>query len=695
MIHLLNNNYNGKIYVCGVLSLSRKLWNVIPYDKKRALELARQTGADEFAVLLLTSRGIDTPEKIVEFFNASQAELSDPYLLKDMDKAVERIRAGIDAGEKMLVYGDYDCDGVTATALLYSYLQATGADVDYYIPSRIDEGYGLSPATAEKILEGGFRLVITVDNGIAAIEEAEFFASNGIDLIVTDHHKTGDTLPKAVAVIDPHRPDDESPCKDLAGVGVAMKLAAALEDGDHSAVFDDFGDLVTLGTVADIVPLIGENRTIVAKGLPVIENTERPGLAALMDALSLSDKEMNAGTVAFMLAPKINAAGRMDSAYKALELLITEDYERAQEIVTQINEANTARQAAENEITTEAQKILGDGDGLGRVIVVAGKNWHPGVIGIAASRLVEKYGRPAAVISIADNGVCRGSARSIEGFSLYDALSYASSELIQFGGHTLAAGFSVAEDKIDDLRKKLNEYADRSGDVFPTLNIDCRLNPANIGIEIYDSLSLLEPFGASNPAPVFGLFGMRITEIKPMKSNKHIRLMLRKQDASLTAVYFGMSTDDFPFAEGDTVDVAVKIEKNEYMGSVRLSIQVKDVRPAGSDDISLFASLSCCDALMRDEVLPPDIASLLSPSRELLGKVFKFVREKSPCALPPEVIAFRLGEPSGKAGAVNIALKALTEVGVLVKTDEGYADAKLSGKADLSASRILAKLKNE
>ena len=674
--------------------MSRKLWNVIPYDKKRALELASETGADEFAVLLLLSRGIDTPEKIDGFFNAGSAELSDPYLLKDMDKAVKRIREGIDSGEKMLVYGDYDADGVTATALLYSYLLATGAQADYYIPSRIDEGYGLSAATAEKILEGGFSLVITVDNGIAAIDEAEFFALNGIDLIVTDHHKTGEVLPRAVAVIDPHRSDDTSPCEELAGVGVAMKLAAALEDGDYSAVFDDFGDIVTLGTVADIVPLTGENRTIVSRGLTYIENTERPGLVALMEALSVADKEINASTVAFTLAPKINAAGRMDSAYKALELLITEDCERAQQLVDEINEANSLRQSAENGIVTEAQKILGDGTGLGRVIVVAGKGWHPGVIGIAASRLVEKYGRPAAVISIGENGVCRGSARSIEGFSLYDALSFSSSELIQFGGHTLAAGFSVAEDKIDSFRDKINEYADKNGNIFPTLNIDCRLNPANISIDIYDSLSLLEPFGASNPAPVFGLFGVRITEIKPMKSNKHIRLTVRKQDVTLNAVYFGMSTDDFPFSEGDTVDLAVKIEKNEYMGSVRLSIQIKDVRPAGSDDISLFASLACFDALNRGEKLPSDVMRMLEPSRELLGKVFRFIKEKSPCALPPEIIAFRLGEPSSSAGAVSVCLAALTEVGVLLKTENGYADAKFSGKADLSNSSILNKFKN-
>ena len=672
--------------------MSRKLWNVIPYDKKRALELAEQTGADEFAVLLLLSRGIDTPEKIIEFFNASEAELSDPYLLKDMDKAVKRIREGIDSGEKMLVYGDYDADGVTATALLYSYLIATGAQADYYIPSRIDEGYGLSSATAVKILEGGFTLVITVDNGIAAIEEAEFFAQHGIDLIVTDHHKTGEVLPRAAAVIDPHRADDTSPCRELAGVGVAMKLAAALEDGDYTAVFDDFGDLVTLGTIADIVPLVGENRTIVAKGLSLIENTERPGLVALMEANSVADREINASTVAFTLAPKINAAGRMDSAYKALELLITEDHDRAVQIVNEINEANTMRQSAENDIVTEAQKILGDGTGLGRVIVVAGKGWHPGVIGIAASRLVEKYGRPAAVVSIGENGVCRGSARSIEGFSLYDALSYSSSELIQFGGHTLAAGFSVAEDKIDAFRDKINEYADKNGNIFPTLNIDCRLNPANIGLEMYDSLSLLEPFGASNPAPVFGLFGMLVADVKPMKNNKHIKLTLRKADVTLTAVYFGVSTDEFPYTEGDTVDLAVKIEKNEYMGNVRLSIQVKDVRPAGSDDLSLFASLSFFDALTRDEKLPPDILKMLTPSRELLGKVFKLVREKSPCALPPEVIAYRLGEPSASAGAVRVSLAALTEVGVLVKTDEGYSDAKINGKADLSQSAILKKL---
>ena len=676
--------------------MTRKKWRVVPYDKALALRLAQKTGADEFAVLLLSSRGIDTPEAITAFLGAAGAELSSPFLLKDMDKAVARIRTALERGEKILVYGDYDADGVTATALLYSYLQTLGANADYYIPSRETDGYGLSLKTAERILQGDFQLVITVDNGIAAVEEAAFLRENGIDLIVTDHHQAGRVLPDCAAVVDPHRPDDNSPCRELAGVGVALKLTAALEDGDYGTVMQMFGDLAALGTVADIVPLTGENRTIVSCGLMQLSRTDRPGLYALQKALSLEDKEISSATVAYMLAPRINAAGRMGSAETALELLLTEDPARAAALTEEMNAANAARQQTEAQILAqvEAEFAADPAAANARFLVTAGADRHPGVIGIVAAKLVEKYGRPAAVISIdEESGVCRGSCRSIEGFSLYDALSAVSDHLLQFGGHTLAAGFSLKKEALPAFTAAINAYAASVGDVCPTLDIDCRLNPAHLTADILNSLSLLEPFGAENPRPVFGLFDMTVAGIRPIGSNKHIRLTLTKNGVSVPVVCFGVTADAFEFRVGDTVDAAVRAEKNEYMGEIRLSLQLQDVRPAGSDDEAVFASIAAYHRLVRGEPLSDKEKQLLLPGRELLGKIYKLIKNEGGARLSAEALAYRIGEPSSKTGAVEASLAALTEVGVLCRTADGYRDAQPAGKADLEQSAVLQALK--
>lgn len=674
--------------------MSRKVWNLISYDKERASRLARECGTDDFAVLLLQSRGIDTPEKINAFLYSSPEGLSSPYLLKDMDYAVNRIRLALDNGEKILVYGDYDADGVTATALLYSYLEASGADVSYYIPSRINEGYGLSANAAEKIADSGYQLVITVDNGIAAIEEAAFFKSRGIDLIVTDHHKVGSELPDAVAVVDPHREDDYSPEKELAGVGVALKLCAALEDGEYSSVLEDFADIAAIGTIADIVPLTGENRIIASAGLSSLENCCRPGLVALIEKLGCADKPITSSTVAFAIAPRINAAGRMDSAYTALELLITDEEERAYELADMINAANTERQGREQEMTSQVEEYL-DLQPLRRldkVIVAAGRGWHPGIIGIVASRLVDRYGRPAIVISVDENGVCRGSGRSIEGFSLYDALSAVSDELIQFGGHTLAAGFSVKEENIEAFREKINAYAASCESVYPSVDIDCRLNPANITADILDSLSLLEPFGAGNPSPTFGLFGMKITGIRSIGGNKHIKLTLSRGKAVISAVRFGQSVDDFPFREGDVIDAAVKIERNDHMGEVLVSIQIKDVRPSGTNESGFFASSELFGDFSAGRPLSDEQKKTLCPDRALISKIYRYVRENGAWKYSSELLCFRLGIDASLSGAVSASLKALVSVGILKEDGEEYTLSDFSGKADLTDCELLKNL---
>ena len=673
--------------------MGRKVWNISTYDKNAASALALKTGVDDFAVLLLQSRGIRTAEAVLSFVSAADAELSSPFLIKDMEKAAERISRAVENGEKILVYGDYDADGVTATALLTSYLETIGADVSYRIPSRLKEGYGLSPETAEEICETDIKLVITVDNGIASVKEAEIFKAHGIDFIVTDHHKVGEVLPDAYAVVDPHREDDNSPEENLAGVGVALKLISALEGGDSEAAFEEFGDLAAIGTIADIVPLTGENRIIVAKGLRLIKHSSRPGIIKLLESAGIKG-DVSGSSVAFGIAPRINAAGRMGSAETALRLLLTEDEEEAASLAEILVAENGRRQTTESDIAGEIEAFLEENPGIrnDRVIVVSGRGWHPGVIGIAASRLVEKYGRPAIVISVGEDGVSRGSCRSIDGFSLYEALSFCEDTLIQFGGHTLAAGFSVQEDKIGAFREKINSYAAAQPPFYPSLDIDIRLNPAAIGMDILESLSFLEPFGAENPTPYFGIFGATVQSVKSIGSDKHTMLTLTKDNVSFRTVYFGQPAETFPYRTGDAVDVAVRIEKNEFRGEVKPGIQIKDIRPAGENDSDMFFSLYVYNKFLRDEVLTAEEKALICPDRAMLGSVYRFLKEQKKWTFSPEILCMRTGIPYEKAGGVAVCLDALTDVGILTRDSSGFSLSDFSGKADLSGCSILKKL---
>lgn len=673
--------------------MNRRAWNIIPYDKAKALRLAHETGADEFAVLLLLSRGCDTADKILDFINCNDMPLSSPFEIKDMDRAVQRIREGIENGEKILVYGDYDCDGVTATALLCSYLEAVGANVHYYIPSRINEGYGLGDAGVKSIIENGYTLVITVDNGISAVEEAKTLKEHGISLVVTDHHTAGEILPDADAVVDPHRADDTSNCKELAGVGVALKLCAALEGGDCETVLGELGELAAIGTVADIVPLTGENRTIVSLGLQQLARTNRPGLRALID-LTAGGRELSSTTVAFTVAPRINAAGRMDDALAALRLLMTEDEIEAEECARRLCALNTERQQTEAGISAKADEFFASHPKrlLDRVTVVAGEAFHPGVVGIAAARLVDKYSKPAIVINIPEEGACRGSCRSVEGFSMYLALEACRDLLIQFGGHTLAAGFSIEKENIDEFTKRINEYARSVGDFYPTLNIDCRLNPANLTEEIFESLALLEPFGASNPMPVFGLFGMTVAAVKSIGGGKHLRVTLTRAGVTVNAVWFGRTAEAFPFKAGDEADVAVRLEKNEYMGKTSVSVQIKDMRPAGSDDRIVFGGLSLCDGVRRDESISEKAKHFLCPDRNYIGRVYKYIREKEPVNAPEEIIAVRIGDKPENAGKLRLCLAALSDAGLIENDGSGYCVSRSGKKADLTQSVLLKRV---
>ncbi len=675
--------------------MGRKIWSVSGHDKDIVASLAAECGIDPFVSLVLNSRGFDTAEKIDDFFNEN-GELESPFALCDMDKCVECIMDAIENNEKICVYGDYDADGVTATAVVYSYLEAQGADVMYFIPSRMIEGYGLCVDAVEKLAYDGVKLIITVDNGVSAYDAAQRAQELGVKLCITDHHRPGERLPVAQAVVDPYRLDDESKFKDLAGVGIAFKLVTALEGGDYSSTLDDFADIVTIGTIADICPLVDENRILCAKGIAMLNETHRLGLIALKERLNITDKPLNSMSIAFLLAPRINAAGRMENAECALKLLLCDDEEETAVLAAEIDALNDRRFTIEKEILEQVEDYLEEHPQrkLDRILVVDGCEWHQGVIGIVASRLVEKYGRPVIVISREADNVARASGRSVEGFSLFAALSALSDMLIHFGGHTLAAGFSISNDMIDPFREAINEYASKQKVIQVPLNIDIKLNPAKISPALATSIEQLEPFGAGNPQPLFGLYSMQIQSIKPVGNGKHLIISATRGETYVNAVKFGSPPETFPYQIGDKVDFAIRLEMNEYKGETRVSIQIKEIRLAGADDEKVIYMQSLYEKIKRTEEIDENERVIACPTRELAGKIYRFIKEKQPFFVDGEILTSRLGLSEDEICKVLVSLDAMCELGILTRDVKGaYTAPNLEVKSELANSKLLARLR--
>ncbi len=646
-----------------------KQWIVASCDKDLAAHFAQKYSLNPFAALLAVSRGLRTDEEIATFFHPDSVPLFDPFLLRDMDKAVAHINAAIDRFERIAVFGDYDADGVTATALLCAYLAMREADFFYMLPERT-EGYGLNKTVIDRLHEQGAKLVITVDNGINAVEETAYANSLGMELVITDHHHVGDVLPDAAAVVNPHRADSEAPFRELAGVGVAFKLVCALEGGDADALLDEYADLVAIGTVADVVPLTGENRTLVRRGIRAMLDDPRPGILAMRESAGNLDKPFNSTTVAFTLSPRLNAVGRMGSAMRALDILLCEDAETAADLAKIMEQTNAERQQTETEIFEKAQAQLQEHPDrmADPVLVCSGESWHPGVIGIVASRMVEKFGKPCVILSRCGD-VARGSGRSIEGFSLYDALKACEDVLEQFGGHTLAAGLSVKPENIDLFRERINAYARTMEMPFPVQHIDMRLNPRVISTEILDALVALEPFGASNPRPVFGLFSMRLDSVTPLAGGKHIRLNLSKKDARVSAVKFGVSPEAFPFPAGSILDLAVSLDANVYMGETRINILVKNVRfsALGGDDY--LQAMRTYTNIRSGAHIP--YADGLVPDRAFVGDVYKLLRAMGGSCRSSDELCVRLEKGGGAICPVLLAVDALCELRLAVQEEDG------------------------
>ena len=558
----------------------RKIWRIKPQDQSIQACLSAELEISRITAQLLANRGINTAKEAGEFLACSLSSCHDPFLMKDMDRAVRRIRKAVSAGEKILVYGDYDVDGMTSVAALSSALRTLGGAVETYIPNRIEEGYGLNPGAVKKAERAGVSLIITVDCGIGSAKEVEIAKALGIDIVVTDHHEIlGGNVPKAYAVINPLQKDCNYPFKHLAGVGIAYKLIKALYDGTpHFA--EDFLDLVSLGTVADIAPLVGENRVFAKRGLEEMNRRDRPGLRALIEKAGLGDRDLTCGHIGFALGPRINAMGRIGSPQEALELLLTEDPVRAAALAKVLDTQNRNRQKIEARILDEAiEKAEREVNFKHhRVIVLASENWHPGVIGIVASRLVERYYRPAILISL-DGKLGKGSGRSVENFHLFEYLSRCRELLAGFGGHESACGVSIEKDNLEAFRDKINEEAAKgaAGEAFArSLDIDMDIPLGSLSEEVIGEIEKLSPFGEENPRPVFASRNLAIKDGPRQIGKGGFKIWVTDNSVTCEAVSFGRGGLSAPDPNSG-IEIAYVPSINEWQGVSSIQLELKDV----------------------------------------------------------------------------------------------------------------------
>ena len=621
-------------------------------------------GFAPLAAMILASRGLNTPEKAATYLDCS-CELWDPFLMTDMALAAGRVGLAMTRGEKIAVFGDYDVDGVTATCLLTDFLRKNGADCIPYIPGRLEEGYGLNPIALHSLAQQGVKLIVTVDCGITAIAEAQLCKELGMDLVITDHHECKDIFPEACAIVDPHRPDGGYPHKTLSGVGVAFKLAAALS-GNQEQVLREYADMVCLGTVADVMPLQGENRVFVTQGLELLRSTTRPGLAALMQHSSCEPSSVNASSVGYMLCPRINAAGRMGKIECAVELFLTEDPQRADELATALCDMNRQRQSIESDIYNQAVQMLPEGQ-QPPAIVLAEESWHQGVVGIVASRIAEEFCCPTFLVCL-DGEHGKASSRSYGGFNLFSSLSELSDLLESYGGHELAAGFTIHASQIAAFRQAICEKAKAyytEDSPRTVLDADCVIAPELMTLHNINSLSRLEPCGNGCPKPLLVMEHLTVDRISQVGGGRHMRLRLRNGRHFFNAIYFSATPESASIAEGDLVDVAFIPQVNEFRGERTPQMNVTDIRP------SCDAEADCCCTGYRElqnGSLRADLASQLLPDRATLGLVWRYLASCKKINEMPMCLLRKIVRWSGKPmtlGKLLVCMDIFADVGLI------------------------------
>ena len=609
-------------------------WHVAQENCAAAERLA-DAGYPYLVSEVLASRGVERAEDAAEFLTQETTLTYSPFLMQDMDKAVERIAQAIAAGEKIAIFGDYDVDGITATCILVDYLKGRGADVVHYIPRRIEDGYGLSCDAIEGLRKGGATLLVTVDCGITGVDEVAFARSIGMDVVVTDHHECKETLPVASAVVDPRRSDCEYPFKHLAGCGVALKLVLALGGPDREeALFSRYCTLAAVGTVADVMQMTGENRTIVSRGLATLDRSDFIGLHALLKEAGLAGREISSVQIGFVLAPRINAAGRMGAADMAADLLLCQDPAKAEELAKALCALNRERQSVEQTIYSQAEEMIEQmPEEERRALVLASETWHQGVVGIVASRLSEKYSRPSFMIHL-NGGVGKGSCRSWGGFNLFAALESCSDLLLGFGGHELAAGFTIDAANIPAFRARMNQYAAEywvGKAPESTLEIDVELHqPGRVTLQEVEALAALEPYGSGNARPLFCLMGATLLRMQNVGQNRHLKLRLGKGSAQFDGIFFSTNTAACGCQEGDRVDAAFYLQVNEFRGSRTVQLQMVDIRPSLSASSREQECLTLLAQCTGGETVSAKNARRMLPSREQYAAVWRTLVHMTP-----------------------------------------------------------------
>ncbi len=655
-----------------------------------------QAGYTPLTAMILSARGIKNGHDARGYLGCD-AVLPSPFLMTDMDRAAGRVGLAIERNEKIAVFGDYDVDGITATCLLTDFLRSYGADVVSYIPGRLEEGYGLNPIAIHQLHREGVKQISTGDCGSSALEEAQRCKPLGIDLVITDHHECKETLPEAAAVVDPHRPDGGYPHRNLSGVGVAFKLAAALS-GDQEKVLAEYADMVCLGTVADVMLLQGENRVFVARGLESLRHTSRPGIAALMKESGCAPEAVCASSIGYMLAPRINAAGRMGQIDLAIELFLTHDENRATQLARALCDLNRQRQAVESEIYDQALAMLPEGN-IPEAIVLADETWHQGVVGIVASRIAEEYCCPTFLICLdGDHG--KASSRSFGGFNLFASLTALSHLLESYGGHELAAGFTISRHQIGAFRTEICRIAAAyyRGDTPRTvLDIDCAIGAELLTISGIESLSALEPCGNGCPKPVLMMKKLTVERINLVGGGRHMRLRLRSGRYAINAIYFSATPETASIQQGDLVDVAFSPQINEFRGERSVQMNILDIRPCCSAEVC--PDVSGYNALLQNRISPEAAARLL-PDRQTLGLVWRYLANlPGPIREAPMCLCRKIVRWSGRSLSLGVLLTCLdifSDVGLLQTTREHkYLTIQLtagSEKADLTRSQTMQRL---
>ncbi len=560
----------------------KKKWLLKEFDKNRVVEISKNFKISPLTAIILYNRGVKEDNDIKTFLSKSLGVMHDPYLMKDMEKATERILLAKERGEKITIYGDYDVDGITSIAILYKHLAEMGISVDYYVPDRMQEGYGVNREALDKIQKKGTSLIITVDTGITAVEESEYAKEIGLDVIITDHHECKERIPDVYAAIDPKQKDCPYPFKSLAGVGVVFKLIQALDEQKSlPALMDKYADLLCLGTVADISPLVNENRVIVTEGLKRFKNTKNVGLKALID-VSTNGKAITTSTIGYTIAPRINASGRLGCASRSVELFLTNDTKKAHELAESLCEENTLRQQTEQKMFKEALDYIEEHPEIkdDKVLIIAHENWHHGIVGIVSSKITEKFYKPSILFAI-DGGEAKGSGRSVQGYNLFGSLEQCSDVLEKFGGHELAAGLTIKADRIEEFRKRINAISEDTIDettMVPTILLDAVIKVPYITLDTVNDINQLQPFGVDNPTPFFAVRNIKIHKISVMSEGKHLRMTLFKDGKYLDSVGFGMGEYFQYLKEGDFIDVAFSLDINDYKGFQNVQLILKDIK---------------------------------------------------------------------------------------------------------------------